>query len=248
MSEPVTLAIDTATEFCSVALLGAGCIERIELAGQSHSQRVLPMVDEVLREAHLSLHEVDLIAFGAGPGSFTGLRIACGVAQGLAWGAAKRIVAVGNLRALAARALAEEPGGHTVLAAIDARMKEAYCAVYQRGMGIARESGGHSDLVELHPASLVAPTELGPLAVRLGADIVAGNALIAFASAWQDCAAAAQLRRMPQVRATAADIAGLARIDAQQGRSVAPHEAAPLYVRDQVALTIAERQARLASA
>jgi len=254
VSEPVTLAIDTATEFCSVALLGASCSEKIELAGQSHSQRLLPMIDELLREAHLAVRDVDLIAFGAGPGSFTGLRIACGVAQGLAWGAAKRIVGVGNLRALAARALAEDPGGQIVLAAIDARMNEAYCAVYQRGRGVECDEEGRGDLVELHAASLVAPAELGALAARLGADIVAGNALIAFASAWPDGADTAPPRRMPhlrfmpQLRASAADIARLARIDAQQGRSLAPHEAAPLYVRDQVALTIAQRQARLANA
>ncbi len=234
MTEPIVLAFDTATEYCSVALLDSRCIEKTEHLGQGHSERILPMVDEVLGEAGLDLREVDLIAFGAGPGSFTGLRIACGVAQGLAWGVAKRVVAIGNLRALAARALAVESRGEVVLAAIDARMNESYCAAYKRSAEVA----------ELRAAALVAPADLPALVAELGASIVVGNALTAFPEFWQDGVSA---RLLPQLRAGAAEIARLARIDARLGRTVAPHEATPLYVRDQVALTIAERHAKVAS-
>ena len=102
MTAPVILAIDTATELCSVAVLHAGLVERTEEVGQKHSDRVLPFVDAVLREAELRLRDVDAFAFGAGPGSFTGLRIACGVVQGLAYASGRPVVAIGNLRALAA--------------------------------------------------------------------------------------------------------------------------------------------------
>ena len=130
---PTVLAIDTATEVCSVAVLhGDRLTELVEVVGQRHSERVLPMIDAALAKAGLSLGDIDVFAFGAGPGSFTGLRIACGIAQGLAYGKRKRVVPVGNLRALAARAFAMVTEGDLLLAAIDARMNEAYCAVYRR--------------------------------------------------------------------------------------------------------------------
>src|SRR5512134_1312525 len=108
MSVPVILAIDTATEACSVALLHAGgLVVHSETVGQKHSERVLPLVDAVLAEAGVPLRAVDAFAFGAGPGSFTGLRIACGVVQGLAYGCRRPVVGVGNLRALAAAAFGQ---------------------------------------------------------------------------------------------------------------------------------------------
>ena len=128
------LAIDTATDVCSVAVLhGDQLIEFVEVVGHRHSERALPMIDAALVKAGVSLGDIDVFAFGAGPGSFTGLRIACGIAQGLAYGKRKRVVPVGNLRALAARAFAMVTDGDLLLAAIDARMNEAYCAIYRRG-------------------------------------------------------------------------------------------------------------------
>ncbi|MDQ3215619.1 MAG: tRNA (adenosine(37)-N6)-threonylcarbamoyltransferase complex dimerization subunit type 1 TsaB, partial [Pseudomonadota bacterium] len=124
---PSVLAIDTATEVCSVALLhGDTLTELIEQVGSRHSERVLPMIDTLLSNAGLQLADIDLFAFGAGPGSFTGLRIACGVAQGLAYGSQKRVVPIGNLRALAAGVFDYVDQGDRLLAAIDARMQEAY--------------------------------------------------------------------------------------------------------------------------
>src|SRR5687767_767694 len=97
------LALDTSTEYCSAALrVGGAVYERGELAGQRHSQLVLGMVDDLLREAGVTLRELDGIAYGEGPGSFTGLRIACGVVQGLAFGASLRVAGVGTLLAMAA--------------------------------------------------------------------------------------------------------------------------------------------------
>ena len=169
MTSPCLLALDTATETCSVALLKDGAVVvRSELVGQRHSERALPMVDSILRDTRTALGDLDVIAFGAGPGSFTGLRIACGLAQGLAWGAGKQVIAVGNLMALAARVFEQAPDCRRVLCAIDARMHEAYCAVYQRG----------PQILEIRAPQLARPAELAALA--RDADAVAGDALVAF--------------------------------------------------------------------
>jgi tRNA threonylcarbamoyladenosine biosynthesis protein TsaB len=234
MNSACILAIDTATEVCSVALLKNGELRgRSERVGQRHSERALPMVDELLKEHGTTLRDLDYLCFGAGPGSFTGLRIACGLVQGLAWGAAKAVIPVGNLRALAHRVLVENPGVDTVLCAIDARMHEAYCAVYRRG----------TDLVEMQPPALAAPTQLSRLAGDV--DAVAGNALAVFPDAWP---AVARQARFPSASADACDIARIASSPAMLALAVAPHLAAPLYVRDHVASTTAERRARAALA
>jgi tRNA threonylcarbamoyladenosine biosynthesis protein TsaB len=227
------LAIDTATEVCSVAVLaGERLVEHVEVVGQKHSERALPMVDAVLAEAGLGLAEIDVIAFGAGPGSFTGLRIACGIAQGLAYGMDKSVVAVGNLRALAARALAEaDADAQRVLVAIDARMHESYCAVY----------GNDARVTELRAPSLERPDSLAQLAHSEKVGLVAGNALFEFASDWPE---SAPWQRLPALRASAADVARLARGDAERGLAVPPAQAMPVYVRDHVALTIEERRQR----
>jgi tRNA threonylcarbamoyladenosine biosynthesis protein TsaB len=230
MTSPSILALDTATDTCSVALLWRGAIvDRSERVGQKHSERALPMVDEVLTAAGISLREVDYLAFGAGPGSFTGLRIACGVVQGLAWGAGKRVIAVGNLQALAARAFDATLDCQTVLCAIDARMNEAYCAIYRR-----------SDIpLEVEPAALAGPLELAELAAKV--DAVAGDALKVFPDSFP---AASRALRFPDLRADAGDIVRLASSAAMIASAVAPDKALPLYVRDRVAMTTEERRAR----
>ncbi len=125
------LAVDAATEACSAALLaGELLIERFEVIGRGHAGRLLPMADELLRETGLSVHELDGIAFGRGPGGFTGLRIAAGVAQGLAAGAGRPIVPVSNLAAVAAGA-GRTTGADRVLACTDARMGQVYWAAYE---------------------------------------------------------------------------------------------------------------------
>jgi len=234
--QPTLLAIDTATEVCSVALArGERITERAETVGQKHSERILPMVDALLREADMRLSDCDAIAFGAGPGAFTGLRIACGVAQGLAFGARKPVVAIGNLAALALAAHSAARGAGRVLATIDARMQEAYWAVYTVDGGT---------LIEAAAPALVAAAGLAELCHRHAPDLVAGNALRSFPAvmAELDCTTA------PDARASAASIALLARIAFACGRAVAPELAAPIYVRDRVALTVDERRAAAALA
>src|SRR4051794_34771269 len=122
------LAIETSTELCSVALLRDGELFVEEaLAENRHSEMLMPMVRRVLERSHLTARQMHAFAFGQGPGSFTGIRIACGVVQGLAFGANRPVVPVPSLLALA-----EQANERRVAAALDARMGEAYIAAYAR--------------------------------------------------------------------------------------------------------------------
>ena len=124
------LSIDTATEACSVALLVDGdCREIYELIPRQHTERVLPMVDELLKLADLPLSQIDAIAFNCGPGSFTGVRVGTSVAQGLAFSHDLPVVPVSSLAALAQNAFRIE-GKERVLSTIDARMNEMYWGCY----------------------------------------------------------------------------------------------------------------------
>lgn len=132
------LAIDAATEACSVALqIGDDVISQFEVAPQQHSQKLLPFVDQVLAQADLSLSQLDAIAYGQGPGSFTGVRIGVSVTQGLAFGADLPVVGISNLAAMAQQAIATTKC-QQVVTAIDARMAEVYFALYQNDQGLAQ--------------------------------------------------------------------------------------------------------------
>ena len=125
------LIIDTATEACSVALeVNKHIFNRFEVCPQQHSQRILPMIDEVLKEANVTLHDLDYLAFGRGPGSFTGVRIATGVLQGLALGTGHKVLGISTLAAMAQQAYVQHQS-EQVAAAIDARMSEVYFGQYQ---------------------------------------------------------------------------------------------------------------------
>jgi tRNA threonylcarbamoyladenosine biosynthesis protein TsaB len=125
------LIIDTATEACSVALeVNKQVFNRFEICPQQHSQRILPMIDEVLKEANVTLKDLDYLAFGRGPGSFTGVRIATGVLQGLALGTGHKVVGISTLAAMAQQAYVQNQS-EQVTAAIDARMSEVYFGQYQ---------------------------------------------------------------------------------------------------------------------
>ncbi|EKT62732.1 tRNA (adenosine(37)-N6)-threonylcarbamoyltransferase complex dimerization subunit type 1 TsaB [Providencia burhodogranariea] len=137
------LAVDTATEACSVALLCDGeIISRFAISPREHTQKVLPMVEEVLLQAGVTLNQLDALAFGRGPGSFTGVRIGVGIAQGLALGANLPMIGISSLMTLAEGAY-RISGQSNILTAIDARMSEVYCAKYQRtesGIWLGEES------------------------------------------------------------------------------------------------------------
>jgi tRNA threonylcarbamoyladenosine biosynthesis protein TsaB len=227
-SPPTLIAIDTATELCSVALLHAGELdERALAAGATHSQHVLPMLQQLLDAHRIRLRDCDAVAFGAGPGSFTGLRIACGVAQGLAYGLDLDVLPVSNLQAVAYVASGSAPRApRRIGVAIDARMQEAYWAAY------ALEDG---QMEEIAPAALIALSELNEAFAGFDVDTVAGNAFVTAPPPgdWQ---------LVPDVRASAGAVAHLAIRRLEAGGAIAPHLAAPLYVRDRVALTIDERR------
>ncbi len=127
------LALDSSTDACSAALLLDGrLISRFEIATKSHTQRLLPMVDELLQGENLTLTDLDALALGRGPGSFTGLRICMGVVQGLAYGSGLPVVPVSTLEAMALAFTRENPGYQgVVLPALDARMGEVYWSAYQ---------------------------------------------------------------------------------------------------------------------
>ena len=124
------LAIETATDACSVALLtGKRLIHRYEISPQQHAQLILPMIDSVIAEAKISLESINVLSFGRGPGSFTGLRIAASIIQGLGVGLQKPIVPISTLRALAQKTFREQGATH-VFSSLDARMDERYWALF----------------------------------------------------------------------------------------------------------------------
>ena len=131
MKNVTLLALDTATEACSVALLRGGEKTHLaQFAQREHTKHILPMVDEILAQAGIMLHQVDALVFGRGPGSFTGVRIGAGIAQGLAFGAELPVIPVSNLAAMA-QAVYAQYQAENVLTAIDARMNEVYFAQWQ---------------------------------------------------------------------------------------------------------------------
>lgn len=229
------LAFETATEACSVAVWDSGrVLERFELAPRRHAELALPWADAVLAEAGIARAQLDAIAVGRGPGAFTGVRLAIGLAQGIALALDRPVLPVSTLAALALRAPAD---ADHILSAIDARMGEVYTAAFRReGEGVAPLSDERvwaPDAVEL-------PTS----AQRWDA---VGTGLAAL-----DAALQARLQpRLGRVDAAAlphaADVARLAALDFAAGKAIAAELIEPAYLRNNVALTLEEQQARRAA-
>jgi tRNA threonylcarbamoyladenosine biosynthesis protein TsaB len=220
------LALDTSTEYCSVALWQDGAVtERCELVGQKHSEILLEMLDRVLQDSGFRIQDMDGIAFGKGPGSFTGVRIACGVAQGLALGADLPVAGICTLQALA-----EASGKPRVIAALDARMGEIYHAAYEK----------HDNTWITVSEPCLCKPENAP-AVPCNGWFGAGSAFAAYGDIL-NAHYAGQLQgtddtAIPQAGA----IAALGAIQFAQGRGVDAAQALPLYLRDKVALKTSER-------
>jgi tRNA threonylcarbamoyladenosine biosynthesis protein TsaB len=219
------LAFDTSTEYCSIALLlDNELLSREVLAGQRHSELILPMLQRALEETGMTLAQMDGIAFGAGPGSFTGLRIACGVAQGLAFGANLPVMGICTLEALA-----QEAGNGNVIAALDARMGEIYHAAYTKVDGWQSVS---------EPA-LCLPQH-APL-LPGGDWIGCGSGFSVYEEAlrtrYNGCVSHIVSGLRPHARA----IAQLAVPRFEKGSGLDPAAAAPLYIRNKVALKEKER-------
>jgi tRNA threonylcarbamoyladenosine biosynthesis protein TsaB len=215
------LALDTATEACSVAVVVDGEYhEHFEL-GRRHSEGILVMVEAVLADAGLALTQLDAIAFGRGPGLFTGLRIGAGVTQGLAFAAGLPVVPVSSLAALAQGA-----GDPRVLAAIDARMNQVYWGAFVRGSDGLVEPVGNE--VVSDPAQVPVPS---------------GHEWVGAGSGWDQYHAALLARLdghaqswQPQVWPRARDVAALGVATFAAGGAVSPEQAAPVYIRDDVAV------------
>ena len=215
-------AFETSSEWCSVALSVDGEITGIERrAGHRHSELALPMLEELLNGAQLKIAEVQAVAFGAGPGSFTGLRIACGLAQGLALARELPVIGISSLEAIA-----EESGESRVVACIDARMREVYYSALEK-------KGGRWH--EVLAAQCIAP-ENAPRPP--GTDwIGVGNGFAVYGNLGLK-------KVLPEVHPTAIAVARLAGPRLAAGEGVDAARAAPIYVRDKVAFTKAELAAR----
>lgn len=218
------LALDTATESCSAALLlGAQLLTREAEFARGHAEHILPMIDALLAEAGVGLRQLEAIAFGRGPGSFTGVRLAAGLAQGLSFGADLPVVPVSDLEAVAQRGFDLDPAIEHALVCNDARMREVYWACFERRHGLAAAAGteqvGPPESVRPRGGTAMAGFGRGFAAYpRLGA--LAG---ITVRSSWE--------RLLPR----AAEIARLAAREADAGRLLAPEAALPVYLRDNVA-------------
>lgn len=219
------LALETSTELGSCALWRDGeVLERFCPAGRSHSETLLPLVRELLAEAGCAVGQLDAIAFGVGPGAFTGLRIACGAAQGLAVAADIPLVPVTSLEAMASLT-----GAERVIALLDARMGEVYSGSYQRsGDGYLLQG----EIRVSPPADVLLPAEPDWLAC--------GNAIAAY-PVLQERLTAAGIALAPGILPTAAALVRLAVPSAAAGEGIDAALAAPLYIRDKVAKTVAER-------
>lgn len=220
------LALDTSGNSCSVALWSdAGLlIGKEEAAERQHTQRLLPMVKELLLEADIKLSSLNAIAYGRGPGSFTGIRIAAGVAQGLAFGIDCKVIPVSTLAALALRQYQQSKSSHLAYAcSIDARMDEVYWGVY-----MINES--HPELAIAQAVERVcAPANLE----LLQGDYVACGSGMAVAQMPAAILSAAQSVH-PHLQPRALEMARLAAADFALGRQCAPEEALPVYLRDEV--------------
>ena len=226
LSLPTIAAIETSTELASVALLcGDRLVSRESSGAQTHSMTVLALLQELLREQDITLGQCDALAFGSGPGSFTGVRTACGLAQGLAFGANLPVVPVVTLLAMA-DAARHQGAGDNMIAVLDARMDEVYWAQY-------RFDGQWKTISE---PRLSAPEHV----ISQNASCAAGNGLAAYADRF---AGLHPMPRLPGLMPHARQIALLGRQFLQQGQGVHAREAQPLYLRNKVALTTAERTA-----
>ena len=215
-------AFETSTEWCSVALWLDGEIVAVEeRAGNRHSELALPMLESLFNKKNIIIAELEGVAFGAGPGSFTGLRIACGIAQGIALARGLPVIGISTLEAMA-----EESGGTRVVACLDARMHEVYYSAIEKIGPRWRE--------------VVAAQCVAPAAVRTPPGdgwIACGNGFAAYGSLGFD-------KVYPDVHPSAIAVARLAapRFDAGEGLDAG--SAVPVYIRDKVAYTIEERNSR----
>ncbi len=218
------LALDTATEACSVALgVDEHIIERYVELERGHAERLLPMVDELLSEGGVSLGALDAIAFGRGPGGFTGVRLAASVAQGLAFGADLGVAPVSDLAAVARRVIDLQPGVGRILVVNDARMREVYWGLFQPDLLVTPVGEEH--------VSAGSQVE-----VPSGSDTswaAAGRGLVVSPDLAERCRAGGGTLH-PDLLPRAREIVLLARLLVTAGELLPAERALPVYVRNRV--------------
>jgi tRNA threonylcarbamoyladenosine biosynthesis protein TsaB len=231
------LALDTATENCSAALWVDGEVTALEQElGRGHAEHILPMVESLLGAARLRLADLDALAVGRGPGGFTGVRLAISVAQGLAFGAGKPVVAISDLRAIAQRAFDRVPAASRCLVCADARMREVYRGEFVRdaaGLAHGAAIAGTGDLAEGGAAEAVLPPDAVVIAPQPGL-VLAGRGFAA-AQQLRERAVATGLPLLHDLLPGAAEIARLAVADARAGAALPATLLRPVYLRDRVA-------------
>jgi tRNA threonylcarbamoyladenosine biosynthesis protein TsaB len=219
------LALDSSTEACSVALMAGGELRsRHEIAPRKHAELILPFMDQLLAEAGIGLRQVDALAFGRGPGAFTGIRIATGVVQGIAFAVDLPVVPVSTLATIAQGALREQ-GARRVIAAIDARMGEVYWCGF--------EADAEARMRPVAEECVVGPGE---------APMVAGDGWHGSGSGWSSYDTVLSERYRGQLASldgqrlpNAVDVATLAEQMFLAGHGVSAEQALPVYLRDKVA-------------
>ena len=234
---PNFLALDTSNQYCSIAVQAHGKIlARHELSEQKHSAMILPMVRELLASADVTLADLDAIVVGVGPGGFTGVRLAVAVAQGLAFAMNKPVLAHSSLEAMAVAAFVQ--GALDVIVGMDARMKQVYWAHYQFIDGqLHTRTAPSLDDVAIFTEHIRVLQE--PCAV-------VGNAHQAFAEVAQMCVQNnhVNIAEIDHSAPHAEHLLPVANVAWREGRAIPPEQLQPLYVRDKVAMTIAEREAK----
>ena len=219
------LALDTSTEACSAAIYQDGIVEqRFELAPREHTKLILPMIDELLANAELKISQLDALAFGCGPGSFTGVRIATGIAQGLAFGADLPVVPVSTLASVA-QAVYEEHQHQHVLAAIDARMGEVYWSQYQLGEDGIMVLTGEELVIKPEQVSAIAGINW----------VGAGTAWDVYAEQLNQAIPQAVSNLYADVLPQSSMMAKIAASVFQKGQAVSAQQALPVYLRNDVA-------------
>jgi len=221
------LAIDTATEGCSAALLiDDEVISRMEVVPRKHADLILPMLDEILAEAQLSVKQLDALAFGRGPGAFTGVRIATGVIQGIALGSDLPVVPVSTLRALAQRTYIEH-AHEKVLTAFDARMGEVYWAEYVLDEYQIMQLQGEEQVIA--PQEVMLSSAQGTLWAG------SGSGWAAYVDELKRVVSTDLTGLYPDMITRADEIVLLASHDFAMGLSVSTEHALPVYLRNKVA-------------
>jgi len=222
---PTILSLDTSTEACSAAVIsGKTEVSRFEIAPRQHANKILQMIHEVLEEGNLSLSEVDAIAVGQGPGSFTGVRLGIGVAKGLSFGADIPVIPVSTLKALS-MAYASPLSDTVIVSAIDARMSEVYWAVYK---GPNRDILTNDSLSRPENISALPPSAFTGCAIGLGSgfgaykDALVNSLELEFQDIQSDC--------YPE----AIHIAKAALPLFLNGQTIKSEELSPVYLRNDV--------------